>query len=254
MRPLIGISANFFHPEPHRRLFKNKRLSYFEQQLGEFLIKAGADVVGVVHPVELTGLETLVPRLDGIVLAGGADVSPKQYGEEPIVPEWSGDPYQDAYELELLRLAEKHGLPVLGVCRGCQILNVYLGGTLYQDLEHFEIAKGPHRDQELYDALMHTVQLESGTRLHSIFGTETGKVVSVHHQAVKDLGRGLRVAARSEEGIVEAIESGTTDRFVVGVQWHPEWAKPGDASMLSPSALVSAFVSAAQKHAGKPRN
>ncbi|MCB0406455.1 MAG: gamma-glutamyl-gamma-aminobutyrate hydrolase family protein, partial [Bdellovibrionales bacterium] len=253
MRPLIGISANFFHPEPHRRLFKNKRLAYFEQQLGEYFIRAGADVVGIVHPVELSGLETLVPRLDGIVLAGGADVSPQQYGEEPIVPEWGGDPYHDAYELELLRLAEKHQLPVLGVCRGCQILNVYAGGSLYQDLHHFEVAKGPHRDQELYDALMHTVHLESGTLLESIFGTETGKVVSVHHQAVKQLGKGLRVAARSEEGIIEAIESVEVDRFVVGVQWHPEWAKEDEPSMLDPRSLVRAFVGAALKRADLSR-
>src|SRR5690606_2117220 len=126
-----------FHPSPDRELFPNKRLMYFEQGLAKFFAETGAAVLGIPHPGILALLEPIVRELDGIVLAGGADVAPESYGETPHEGKWPGDRYQDEYDLAIIRLALARQKPILGICRGCQILNVAFGGTLHQDLlEH----------------------------------------------------------------------------------------------------------------------
>jgi putative glutamine amidotransferase len=160
----------------------------------------------------------VVAVLDGLLLTGGGDVSPQNYGAE-VAPETYGeDPARDAWELALVRAAA--GLPVLGVCRGAQLLNVAAGGTLIQHLAAVTDIQHWHRDRER--ELVHSVDVDPASLLAEIVGERSLGVNSVHHQAVEVVGEGFRPVAWSGDGVVEAIER-SDGAPVLGVQWHPEW-------------------------------
>ncbi|WP_302821556.1 gamma-glutamyl-gamma-aminobutyrate hydrolase family protein [Fusobacterium ulcerans] len=163
-------------------------------------------------------------RLDGIIFSGGADVAPRFYGEDPGLQIPGIDTKRDIMEFELLEEAVKRKIPVLGICRGHQLINVAFDGTLYQDIDtEVQSAMGHHPSQISRDELFHSVSIKKESVLHDIFGDEKIYVNSFHHQAVKKLGRGLKATAFSCEGIVEAFETvDMNERFVLGIQWHPE--------------------------------
>ncbi len=171
-------------------------------------------------------LRGIYERLDGVFIAGGVDMHPESYGEE--LHELCGrtDRSRDMVELLFARWALEDGKPLLGVCRGMQVMNVAAGGTLYQDCgEQFPGAiKHDYFPTAGYerDHLAHRVQLVEGTRLHGIYGDASAMVNSMHHQGVKTLGEGLRASAHAPDGLLEALEDTGTHRFAVGVQWHPE--------------------------------
>jgi len=158
--------------------------------------------------------------LDGLLLVGGGDINPAHFGEEVRFPLNLSHPLRDNFELALVRKAFELDLPILGICRGHQVLNVALGGSLYQDIPS-EIPEAlDHSQKEKAGEVVHKIQIEEGSCLEKVFGRELG-VNSTHHQAVKDVGEGLEVTARAFDGIIEGIE-GKGNGFVVGVQWHPE--------------------------------
>lgn len=160
--------------------------------------------------------------IDGIIFSGGIDVSPLSYGENPINEVKNISSIRDKYELGLLKRAYEKKLPILGICRGCQLINVSLGGTLYQDINvQVPNALGHCPGPQLLEELYHAINIKEGTRLHSIFDKKRIYVNSFHHQAINKLGENIKIAAISDDGIVEAIES-TDDRFLIGVQFHPE--------------------------------
>jgi putative glutamine amidotransferase len=164
------------------------------------------------------GAEQVVDVLDGLVLTGGGDVDPGAYGEEPD-PEVGGvDPNRDASERALLAAALEADIPVLAICRGCQVLNVYLGGNLHQHLPDV-IGNLDHRKAAMQFEDVQ-VATEPGTTTADVFGPSTAVRCS-HHQAIRDLGRDLVVTARAGDGVVEAVELPSA-RFVLAVQWHPE--------------------------------
>lgn len=186
------------------------------------LEKAGARV-RILEPAR-DPLPAALDGCDGILLTGGVDVDPKEYGEAPH-PTVELDPARDDYELDLARLAIARDLPLLAICRGSQVLNVAAGGTLIQDLpSQFPTAIG-HSVTVEKDAIAHDVTVQPGTCLSVLLGSPTIAVNSRHHQAVKDAAPGFVVAATSPDGVVEAIEKPDAS-FCVGVQWHPEnfWA------------------------------
>lgn len=171
-------------------------------------------------------------------------MSPRAYGEEPLRPEWSGDPVRDAYELELVHEFMEADKPVLGICRGMQLLNVALGGSLYQDLRTQRPDTADHESGH-YDRHAHKVRFTAGGLMSGWFGgLGEGQVVSIHHQAVNRLGRDVLVEAESEDGVVEAIRW-NGDSFVCGVQWHPEFHGAG-GELLDCNPLLEAFLAAAQ--------
>ena len=155
---------------------------------------------------------------DGLVLTGGVDVMPELYGDWPDETVHF-DAERDGAEFKLIDIAMKKGLPILGICRGLQILNVYFGGTLIIDLEKY-CGRNHKAISDNKDSL-HGVRLTEGSCLRSFVGEEGGAVNSSHHQAVDRIGDGLRVAARADDGTVEAIES-SRGLGILGVQWHPE--------------------------------
>jgi putative glutamine amidotransferase len=168
----------------------------------------------------------VVTAFDGILLAGGGDVLPSIYGERAHATFAAAEQGRDEYEIELVRLALERDLPVFAICRGIQVLNVALGGTLVQDIP-VEITNALHHDvREPRVAIAHEVWMSSGSLLDNLMrerleGSDIAPVNSRHHQAVKQLGTGLVVSGTAPDGVIEAVED-PSHRFCLGVQWHPE--------------------------------
>ncbi|NLI78032.1 MAG: gamma-glutamyl-gamma-aminobutyrate hydrolase family protein [Candidatus Riflebacteria bacterium] len=180
--------------------------------------------------------------LDGLVLPGGCDIDPALYGEEPHHLLETVDRSLDSLEFFLLEFTRKMRLPVLGICRGHQVINVFLGGSLYQDLpsQLDGEVRVSHRRKEDGETrrVAHGIAVATGSRLFEVFATATWDVNSFHHQSVKKLGNDLRATAWSADGVVEAVE-GTTDWYVLGVQFHPEKDLQRDPRL---ALVFSAFV------------
>lgn len=251
MRPRIGVSACFFHADPQRPLFKGKTLLYAEESMLAWIMSGGGLPVLLPRPASGIDVGELIDSVDGLVLQGGADMAPEHYGETPARPEWGGDAIRDRYEMDLVRACLARNKPLLGVCRGAQVLNVTLGGTLFQDIETLHPGRRVHRDWHRYDAHAHEIAIESGARLSQWYAGAAHPIVvnSVHHQGLDRIGEGLVVEARSvPDGVVEAVrlEDGPHRRFVYGVQWHPEFIfGAGGAGMLDPRPLMEAFMASA---------
>lgn len=179
---------------------------------------------------------------DGLLLPGGLDITPELYGEEPHAALGAVLPEQDAAWAMALREAKRLGLPVLGICRGMQFLCVFSGGSLYQDLSARAEPSLQHLQQLRRTHPIHSAALTPGSVLAGILGTDSVQVNSLHHQAVKEPGEGLRVCARAKDGVVEAVES--TDGLWLGVQWHPEELLDTVPCM---NLLFEHFVANAQK-------
>ena len=191
---------------------------------------------------ELAG--ELLDGLDALLLTGGADVAPRLYGAEPEKQMGTVDVPRDRCELPLAREALRRDLPILGICRGIQTLNVAAGGTLRQDLGSDPAAWVQHGMRVVAGPTwQHTIAIEADTRLHRMVGEAEVHVNSYHHQAVGELAPGLRVAARAKDGTIEAVEA-PGERFVLGVQWHPEVMSLGEPVS---EAIFAAFVAAAQR-------
>lgn len=222
----IGVASCFFYPDANRRIFEKKSLCYLEKDMARYL--AREDVMPLLIP-DLAGaaLQSFLDECAGFVFQGGSDIAPETYGEKPIESgRWPGDAYRDQYELKIMDYALKKERPILGICRGFQLMNVFFGGTLYQDLLTQREDSLKHRDGELYDQLNHDIAFTSGALLEELHqGDPLRRVNSVHHQGVKDLGKDLEVLAHCpEDGLIEAFSwQGAAPGKVMGVQWHPEF-------------------------------
>ncbi len=227
MRVVIAMPRMSTDPEP----------TVAQSKYMESLARAGAGM----RWVELSDPEQAVQdalTCDGLLLPGGGDMDPKFYGQERIPACGEPNLLRDAAEPLLLRAFLAADKPVLGICRGIQVMNAVLGGDLYQDIKPFE-----HLPHNGHWAKVHTVTVRRGTLLSRILGQDTVLVNSQHHQAVDRVAPGFTLAALSEDGIVEAIEKPDA-RFCLGVQWHPEWLSDADPAM---QGLFDAFVNACSK-------
>jgi putative glutamine amidotransferase len=234
MRPLIGVTTSELRPSAMATTRRHGEPAHPEMALGMTYLRtldaAGAIPV-VLPPVGTDHLMGLVDRLDGICLSGGPDLDPAAYGaqtrHEQLGPT---EPSLDAFELSLARQALARRLPILAICRGAQALNVACGGTLHQHVDG-------HRQKDPATQPTHDVTLQPGSRLHRIAKRRTLAVNSFHHQAVDQIGDGLRIVGRAEDGTVEAIEG---DGFTLGVQWHAE-------TLVAHMPLFEALVRAAAR-------
>jgi putative glutamine amidotransferase len=165
---------------------------------------------------------TLLDALDGLVLSGGEDVDPERYGATAHPALGNVDPVRDAFELELFRDARERELPVLAICRGIQLVNVALGGSLWQDIPSERPGALPHTQPGSRDDRTHAVRVVPGTCLARALGTTRLEVNSFHHQSIRDLAPGLVVSGSAPDGEIEAAESRLGDPWLLAVQWHPE--------------------------------
>lgn len=241
------------YPDLDRSVFGKKTLSYLEADMARYIGRKG------VLPILIPDLEEgllidLLTEMDGFVLQGGTDISPKSYGEEPIMDgKWPGDPYRDQYELKILGFAIRNGKPVFGICRGLQLMNVYFGGTLYQDTATQRNTSVSHRNALLYDTVSHRIEFTAGKILDRVYGGEHNlRVNTVHHQSIKTLGNNLEVlAVCPEDGTIEAIGyTGTEEGKVMAVQWHPEFSASQKGKLIDEQRLLTVFLDHVKKSKG----
>jgi putative glutamine amidotransferase len=240
MSVLIAVAGRMLDPQkgvPH-----GDRAAAAPSRYIRALHNAGAHEA-ILQPVALDEVEAKqrLTRFDGLLLIGGGDLDPSLYGEERR-PECAGiDAHRDAFELPLVSAAIDMGLPLFGICRGVQALNVALGGTLQQHIDEndqVDHGQGP-------EWVKHTVKLESGSRISQIMQSENVEVGSSHHQALARLGDGLKPTGWAGDGVIEAVEM--EDDWVLGVQWHPELTASNDPAQ---QRLFGAFVQKAAESAG----
>lgn len=249
----IGVSARIQYGDAAKAGYQKKNIYYLEQSFARWLQSAGALVLLVPDVVERSAggvtLADYAAELDGLVLQGGTDISPQAYGEQPLRPEWAGDPERDRYELELLGRFMDKKKPVLGVCRGQQLINVALGGTLYQDTATQKPGAGVHQDSAIYDENYHLVDFVPGSRLAALYpGVQRAKVNTLHHQSIHRLAKDLRIEATSaEDGVVEAVRL-EKEQYLVGVQWHPEFLHARSDGVLDAAPLLNEFIQAAREN------
>lgn len=217
MKPIIGILANI---SPMNKENNGVITAYVNNSYVNAVEKAGG--VPLIIPVNKNkeNIKRQIEIVDGIIISGGADINPILYKEEPLIGLGYFDQDIDEFDLLATRIALILEKPILGICRGVQVLNVCLGGSLYQDISHIDSSYIKHyQDTKRYTGT-HTITISEWSKLADIIGTEI-VVNSFHHQSVKDLGKGLVVTASSKDGVIEAIEL-KGNKFVIGVQWHPE--------------------------------
>jgi putative glutamine amidotransferase len=221
-RPLIGVTTSEVRRKKDAKPLPEGDLRQPEVVLGMTYSRAVEEAGGVpvvLPPLEDRDVAPLVDQLAGVCVSGGPDIDPSFYGAEPHSKLGPVEPWLDAFELAVVRRADALGIPVLGICRGCQVLNVARGGTLHQHVPDVSDGSVSHRQTASGRETTHDVRIEPGSRLAGIVGPELLDVNAFHHQAVDRLGRGLRAVAWADDGIVEAIEG---DGFYLGVQWHVE--------------------------------
>ena len=237
-RPVIGLSPQL-EAQGAGVLLRHVYLESIE----------GAGGIPLILPLVYDAEEAarLVSLCDGVIFTGGPDIAPEIYGEETLPECGMISPERDLTERLLFRAVFETEKPVLGICRGIQTINVFMGGTLFQDVVTQHPSETVHSMEPPLDRSIHTVTVKRGTPLWDILGVETAGVNSCHHQAVKDVAPGLEISAVSEDGLVEGIYL-PGERFFCGVQWHPELMYKTDENSRK---LFRAFVDAARQAISK---
>lgn len=245
MRPMIGVTA--FTSEGRF----GTTASTIGQDYINAILAAGGTPVGIPVGLDDESRHQILEVIDGLLLPGGVDIAPTHFGEEPHPQLGPVDSERDTLELPLARSALQSGLPLLGICRGIQVMAVAGGGTLYQDLsaqlgevlDHVVLDQGK-------DHLVHVVDVEPDSKLGVATGQNVLRVNSRHHQAVKDLPPGFVITARAPDGVIEGMEN-PAHPYAVGIQCHPEnlWSSTAPAF----AGLFRSFVQAAARHVGEHR-
>lgn len=231
MKPLIGVTCS-----------QEEELLSVTRYYGEAVLAAGGIPVLLPVTLNLQVINFYGELLDGLLLSGGGDVDPTFYGEEPLRGLGEVCPNRDIFELELCSLFLAKQKPILGICRGLQVLNVALGGTLYQDLVIQHPTSLEHHQKAPKDWPTHKVKVESSSLLHGILKATELRVNSFHHQGIKTVAEGLKVVAWALDGVIEGVEHEIA--FVLGVQWHPErlWENQEEQKRI-----FTAFIEAATR-------
>ena len=219
MRPLIGITGSLETLHNDKR-YKPFTATYTPHDFAKAVFQAGGMPI-VLPLLEDRNFDQVVQSLDGLVLTGGCDVSPEFYNEEPQIGLGYIFPQRDRQEIGLIKEALKINLPILGICRGLQLINVVHGGSLYQDTRYMDNVSIQHVQNADVEVVTHKINVRQDSLLAEMM--QTGDYVNtIHHQAIKQLGQDLQVSAWSTDNVIEAIESTDEAKTILAVQWHPE--------------------------------
>jgi putative glutamine amidotransferase len=241
MKPLIGITCSRTVGGAWGQYSLGHFMDYIYEEYCQAILSCGGAPVIIPVTQDTETFKTVFDRLDGLLLSGGPDVNPKFYGEQPLPTLGEVDEGLDQLEMEAARFAFRKNLPILGICRGIQVLSVSQGGALYQDIPSQVRDSIGHAQKADKSVLTHSIRIERGSRLYNIFKKKEIWVNGKHHQAIKDLAKGFVISAYATDGIIEAIEY-PSKKFVIGVQWHPEGTWEND---VYSKRLFRAFVQAA---------
>lgn len=226
---------------PNENLIKTDLLlgasrTYINSYYIELLLKANAIPIIIPLTTDIDILNEIIDKIDGVIISGGGDINPLLYGESqlPLLRDVSDK--RDSVDLKVIEIAKANNKGILGICRGCQILNIAFGGTLYQDISYKKGIYYNHFQKNNQSEPSHEIILKEGSFLHNVLGDST-LVNSLHHQSIKDIGKNLTITARSKDGIIEGIECDSYP-FILGVQWHPEMMN-SNKDMIT---LISKFI------------
>mgnify|MGYP001236431442 CR=1 FL=1 len=237
--PVIGLTA----------LRSPDQSSYHHILTGPYVrAVTGAGGYPIVVPSIVDRCDQALDMMDGLLLIGGGDIEAKHLGVENHPKAKFFNPLRDEFELAMIKKAADRKMPMFGICRGMQIMNVALGGSLYQDINDEQGTAFDHMREQTPDKLVHSVSIAPDSCLASILGTTSASVNSVHHQAVRDPAPALRAVAWAPDGVVEGIESCGNGGFMLGVQWHPERIAE---TMPEQRRLFERFVKAAEGYREK---
>lgn len=227
-KPVIGISTSVI--VDHGGEFPDYERIYVNKDYISAVIAAGA--VPLMIPMEDSedNLQASLELVDAVIFSGGHDITPFRYGEEPHAKLHDICPERDAFDFLLYRLAKEKKLPILGICRGYQLMNVAEGGSLYQDLSLKSTESFKHSQGHGPSIATHTMKVEAGSKLAQILGKEEIRINSFHHQAIKDVAKSLKVSGKALDDVVEAVEL-TDYPFGIGVQFHPEMLQAKDETI-----------------------
>ncbi len=247
--PIILLTLRGKPADDTRRQPTPYAFEWSPSSFGAAITRAGGVPVMLSNECDPQIVPLAIKRCDGLFLTGGEDVAPEYFGESDTVGNLTVNASRDAVELAAIKAADEVAMPILGVCRGVQVLNVARGGTLYQDLDQ-QMPQKPRdhsRGPDGFFVQTHEVEVSGNCRLDSVLAKARFQAATSHHQAIKDVGQRLKVVARSpEDGVIEAVEE-PGDRFVVGVQWHPE-VRAQDPETIR---LFTAFIDACRQFAGR---
>jgi len=219
-KPVIGITSSILFEKDYR--FPGYPRIYINKDYVDSIISSGGTPLIIPVGANESLIQKYISQIDGLLLSGGMDIDPTKYEENPSLNLGKINPDKDFLDFTVLDYALKKDIPILGICRGMQIINIYFGGTLYQDisnnkdytLQHYQ--KGPKSD-----TLGHYVNVDKGTKLHNTVKNDRFQINSYHLQFIKYHSKNMKITARSEDDAVEAIET-EDNKFIIGVQWHPE--------------------------------
>ncbi|MBI5179707.1 MAG: gamma-glutamyl-gamma-aminobutyrate hydrolase family protein [Nitrospinae bacterium] len=236
--PLIGITADMETITNSRGATEPRY--FLKRAVADAVAMAGGNAIIIPFVRSAREARAVMKRLGGLIISGGNfDIPPSLYGERKIKACGALNPERSKSELLLLAEALKSGKPALGICGGHQLINVHFGGTLYQDVPSQTKGALTHSQKQPHHFASHSAEVAVGTALHAITGNRTLNVNSTHHQAVKKLGTGLVASALAPDGTIEGIEK-PGKRFIIGVQWHPEFLVKGAPHLALFKALVKA--------------
>ena len=246
-RPTIGVTTQTLHSIDNIPAGLPQSWVMNQRYLLAASVVGAVPIMVPLYDDDLDTLREIYDRLDGVLIPGGVDMNPTSYGEPKTELCGALDPSRDRVELQLVRWAVDDKKPVLGLCRGLQVINVALGGTLYQDIEAQYTGAIKHDYFPTMgfdrDHLAHTVEIAAGSRMHSLLESHDVRVNSMHHQGIKLLAPSLVASAIAPDGLFEGVES-ADDQFLVGVQWHPEMLEMQDPHERH---LFGEFVHAARE-------
>ena len=234
---IIGVSANILKADERDNFQGYNKQRVFSGYLDSVIKGGGIPIIIPVSDVDEV-LDSQIALLDGVIISGGYDISTEFYGEEPTKFVGQTHYLRDSFEKKLIEKAMKKSIPVLGICRGMQLINVVNGGSLYQDNSMNGKSFIKHTQEASPEYSTHKIVVEKDSFLFDIFG-EGGMVNSYHHQSIKEVAKGFKVIAKASDDIIEAIEWIEDKRTIIGIQWHPEMMSESDEKM---ARIFSDFI------------